>query len=109
MLVVTTDDLRWDAVLARDRKSDGYFVYAVDSTRVYCRPSCPSRRPSRSMVRFFAVPELAEVAGYRACKCCRPQLAETDDAQLQLVREACQLIQDSDGDVLSLGELAGVL
>ncbi len=108
MLAVTTDDLRWDAVLARDHKSDGSFVYAVDSTKVYCRPSCPSRRPSRSLVRFFAVPELAEVAGYRACKRCRPQLAEADDPQLQLVREACQLIRGSDGDVLGLGELAGI-
>ena len=55
----------WDAVLARDARSDGRFVYAVRSTGIYCRPSCPSRRPNRDSVRFFASPDAAEIAGFR--------------------------------------------
>ena len=58
----------WNAVVERDARFDGRFVYAVDSTGVYCRPTCPSRRPRRSNVRFFAVPGEAERAGFRACR-----------------------------------------
>ena len=53
-------DHAWEAVLSRDCRSDGRFVYAVSSTRVYCRPSCPSRRPTRNHVTFFDSPKLAE-------------------------------------------------
>src|SRR5437899_6693060 len=53
----------WRAVAARDTSSDGKFVYAVRSTGIYCRPSCPSRRPQRAQVQFFAVPETAERNG----------------------------------------------
>ena len=62
----------WAAVVGRDRRFDGRFVYAVRSTGVYCRPSCPSRRPAASNVVFFAGAGQAERAGYRACKRCRP-------------------------------------
>src|SRR5438034_983622 len=55
---------RWHIVLARDRRFDGAFVYAVRSTGIYCRPSCPSRRPRRELVSFFPIPEAAEQAGY---------------------------------------------
>jgi len=50
----------WQAVLKRDARADGTFVYAVRSTKVYCRPSCPSRRPSRAQVLFFAEPDAAD-------------------------------------------------
>src|SRR5689334_18530825 len=62
----------WKAVVARDRSQDGAFVYAVRTTRVYCRPSCPSRRPRRENVTFHATAEEAEAAGYRACARCGP-------------------------------------
>src|SRR5258707_9236041 len=58
-----TPDRRWRIVLARDRRYDGAFVYAVQSTGIYCRPSCPSRRPRRGQVAFFPVPAAAELAG----------------------------------------------
>src|SRR5947199_8610085 len=61
-----TPERRWRIVLARDRRYDGAFVYAVHSTGIYCRPSCPSRRPRRGQVAFFPVPEAAELAGFRA-------------------------------------------
>ena len=66
----TADDPYWQAVLARDRSFDGTFVYAVRSTGVYCRPSCPSRRPQREQVVFYTRPEAAEKAGFRACRRC---------------------------------------
>ncbi|GAC1359631.1 MAG: bifunctional DNA-binding transcriptional regulator/O6-methylguanine-DNA methyltransferase Ada [Acidobacteriaceae bacterium] len=65
----------WQQVLARDASADGQFVYAVKSTRIFCRPSCPSRRPTRKNVTFFPSPTAAEAAGYRACKRCEPTLA----------------------------------
>src|SRR6266478_4342006 len=67
-----TPERRWRIVLERDRRYDGAFVYAVQSTGIYCRPSCPSRRPRRAQVAFFPVPEAAELAGFRACRRCRP-------------------------------------
>ena len=62
----------WQQVLARDPAADGQFVYAVRSTRIFCKPSCPSRRPTRRNVSFFTLPAEAEAAGYRACLRCRP-------------------------------------
>jgi AraC family transcriptional regulator, regulatory protein of adaptative response / methylated-DNA-[protein]-cysteine methyltransferase len=67
------DEKRWEAVLGRDSAQDGTFVYGVSSTGVYCRPSCPSRRPVRNRVSFFETPMSAEAAGYRACRRCQPQ------------------------------------
>src|SRR5258708_32683173 len=67
-----TPERRWRIVLARDRRYDGAFVYAVQSTGIYCRPSCPSRRPRRGQVAFFPVPAAAELAGFRPCRRCRP-------------------------------------
>jgi len=63
----------WASVLHRDESSDGSFVYAVATTGIYCRPSCPSRRPKRSNVRFFSSAQAAELSGFRACQRCRPQ------------------------------------
>lgn len=63
------------AMASRDARFDGRFVVAVTSTRVYCRPSCPSRTPKPENTRFFAVPAAAESAGFRACRRCRPDAA----------------------------------
>ena len=54
-----TDDVRWRAVQERDSRLDGEFVYAVRSTGIYCRPSCPARRPERGRVVFFTGPDAA--------------------------------------------------
>lgn len=62
----------WRAVADADPRFDGRFVYAVRTTGVYCRPICSARRPLRAHVRFFDAPELAEAAGYRPCRRCRP-------------------------------------
>src|SRR3989454_767649 len=87
-----TPERRWRIVLARDRRYDGAFVYAVQSTGIYCRPSCPSRRPRRAQVAFFPVPEAAELAGFRACRRCRPGEAAAPDPGVPLVRTVCPLI-----------------
>ena len=63
----------WKAVVDGDRRFDGAFVYAVKSTGIYCRPSCPSRLPRRQQVVFFATPEEAERASFRACRRCHPR------------------------------------
>src|SRR4051812_14936803 len=80
------DSRRWTAVAARDRAADGTFVYAVQSTGIYCRPSCPSRRPRRDRVAFFDAPAGARAAGFRACRRCRP---DETDPWLEKIRRAC--------------------
>ena len=76
-----TDETRWIAVQARDASADGRFVYGVTSTGIYCRPSCPSRRPRNDRVAFFATPAAAERAGFRACLRCDPQADRSASAQ----------------------------
>jgi AraC family transcriptional regulator, regulatory protein of adaptative response / methylated-DNA-[protein]-cysteine methyltransferase len=66
-------EVRWQAVIDRDPGSDGRFFYGVSSTGIYCRPTCPARRPQRAHVRFFDTPDEAEAAGYRACRRCEPK------------------------------------
>jgi AraC family transcriptional regulator of adaptative response/methylated-DNA-[protein]-cysteine methyltransferase len=97
---------RWKAVIERDRASDGAFVYAVGTTGVYCRPSCPSRKPLRQNVRFYSLPELAEVDGYRPCRRCHPQLAPLADPQLDLARRLCRHIEAHFDEPLTLERLS---
>jgi AraC family transcriptional regulator of adaptative response/methylated-DNA-[protein]-cysteine methyltransferase len=87
-------DQRWRAVLARDRRYDGAFVYAVRSTGIYCRPSCASRRPRRDQVTFFPIPEAAERGGFRACRRCHPAAANGGDPAIALVRDACRALDE---------------
>jgi AraC family transcriptional regulator, regulatory protein of adaptative response / methylated-DNA-[protein]-cysteine methyltransferase len=86
---------QWQAVKQRRTTADGSFVYAVSSTGVYCRPSCPSKRPRPDRVVFFADPHEAELAGYRACRRCRPQVASPQGEAAWLVRRICQEIDDT--------------
>jgi AraC family transcriptional regulator of adaptative response/methylated-DNA-[protein]-cysteine methyltransferase len=95
-------ELQWQQILSRDARQDGRFVFAVRTTGVYCRPSCPSRRPRRDSVEFFASPQAAERAGYRACLRCKPtQVSE----QAQYVLRARRLLDNSEG-TLTLRELS---
>src|SRR5271168_4235986 len=92
--------LRWRAVQTRDRGADGTFVYAVRSTGIYCRPSCPSRKPRREQVEFFPLPEAAEQRGFRACLRCRPRLVRLRDPRTASVARVCREIEaqiDADG------------
>ncbi|HET6522359.1 MAG TPA: bifunctional transcriptional activator/DNA repair enzyme AdaA, partial [Geminicoccaceae bacterium] len=98
------DDARWRAVLARDGRADGRFVYAVVTTGIYCRPTCPSRRPARRHVELFATCRDAERAGFRACKRCRPAAAGGDE-RVAAIRRACALIEAAE-EPPSLADLA---
>jgi AraC family transcriptional regulator of adaptative response/methylated-DNA-[protein]-cysteine methyltransferase len=90
---------KWSLVLARDAGADGSFVYAVKSTGVFCRPSCPSRRPRRENVEFFDSPLHAQRAGYRACMRCSPSGA---NPQAQKIEAACRYIDENLDITLSL-------
>jgi len=83
---------RWEAVQSRDVRADGRFVYAVRSTGIYCRPSCPSRKPRREQVVFFSLPEAAEQQGFRACQRCRPRAARLRDPRVEAVAHVCREI-----------------
>jgi AraC family transcriptional regulator of adaptative response/methylated-DNA-[protein]-cysteine methyltransferase len=91
------NDPQWESVLRRDRAADGAFVYAVASTGIYCRPSCPSRRPNRDRVVFFETPSDAERAGYRACRRCRPAEPLTADPWVDKIRRACVYLANVEG------------
>jgi AraC family transcriptional regulator of adaptative response/methylated-DNA-[protein]-cysteine methyltransferase len=100
------DDPRWNAVMARDERRDGEFVFAVSSTGVYCRPSCPARRPRRENVEFFLRPEQAEQAGYRACLRCRPKsLKSTGDTESEGVKAICRFIEQHLDEPVTLDRL----
>ncbi len=88
--------------MARDARQDGQFVFAVRTTGIYCRPSCPSRRPRRDSVEFFADPQQAERAGYRACLRCKPTEIS---AQARAVMHARRLLDEAEG-ILTLAELS---
>jgi AraC family transcriptional regulator, regulatory protein of adaptative response / methylated-DNA-[protein]-cysteine methyltransferase len=96
----------WQAVVAKDARFDGQFVFAVSSTGIYCRPSCPSRRAHRERVKFFNLPEAAEQAGFRACLRCQPQRARVLDPQIGLVQRICHLLDSSESETVKLAELA---
>jgi AraC family transcriptional regulator of adaptative response/methylated-DNA-[protein]-cysteine methyltransferase len=93
------------AVALRDAQMDGTFVYAVRTTGVYCRPSCPSRRPRQREILLFGRPEAAEQAGFRACRRCRPR-DERRSPQANLVRRVCGEIEGNPDGKVSLRALA---
>jgi AraC family transcriptional regulator, regulatory protein of adaptative response / methylated-DNA-[protein]-cysteine methyltransferase len=90
------DETRWQAIRSRDRTAEGRFFYAVITTGVFCRVTCPSRLPRRENVAFFATPEAAGKAGYRPCKRCRPTGRSVEQAQLAAIRQACALIDEAE-------------
>jgi len=98
-----SDAEKWQAVLDRDAAQDGRFVYAVTTTGVYCRPSCPSRRALPENVQFFEQTAAAEQAGFRACLRCRPQAAS--DARTTNVRAICRYIERHLDEPISLNAL----
>jgi AraC family transcriptional regulator, regulatory protein of adaptative response / methylated-DNA-[protein]-cysteine methyltransferase len=97
----------WDAVSARDSSHDGEFVFAVSSTGVYCRPSCPARRPRRENVKFFSQPEQAEKAGFRECLRCRPR-SISGNPQADLAKEICRFIEQHLDEPVTLQRLGRV-
>ena len=101
---ISQEDPRWRAVIARDAARDGEFVFAVSSTGVYCRPSCAARRPRRENVQFFARPDQAEQAGYRACLRCRPK-SFNSNGESDGVKAICRFIEQHLDEPLTLDRL----
>jgi len=95
---------QWQAVLERNSAEDGKFVFAVSSTGIYCRPSCPSKRPRRENVTFYPAPQEAEQAGYRACLRCRPRSA-SGNAQVEMVKAVCRYIEQHLDEPITLSRL----
>jgi AraC family transcriptional regulator, regulatory protein of adaptative response / methylated-DNA-[protein]-cysteine methyltransferase len=108
MTKVSTENY-WDAVAERDRTMDGVFFYAVMSTGIYCRPSCPSKRPRRENVVFFRAREAAERAGFRPCKRCKPDSVGQHDLNAQLVEKVCRYIDTHADDLVTLETLGRAL
>lgn len=102
---VLPPDVAWKAVLTRDRSADGTFVVAVRTTGIFCRPSCPSRRPNRHNVEFYLSTEEASAAGFRACKRCNPEGAVRTVGEKR-VRDAARYIDKHPDETLSLDTLA---
>jgi len=96
----------WEAAMARDRRADGTFVLGVRSTRIYCRPSCPARRPLRRNVVFFRTGEEAQKEGFRPCLRCRPNEVA---ASVALVERAARALSESREEALRLAPLADEL
>jgi len=93
----------WQAMLQRDSAADGSFFFAVRSTQIYCRPSCPARRPLRRNTVFFRTPQDAEKEGFRPCRrCCPKQL----DASTALVQRVAAVLASTEDEPLRLSLLA---
>jgi len=90
------EDARWAAVAARDGNFDGDFYYSVATTGVYCRPSCPARRPKRENVRFHETAAAAAAAGFRPCKRCTPDQSSPMAQHGATIAQACRLIEAAD-------------
>ncbi|HZY61170.1 MAG TPA: bifunctional DNA-binding transcriptional regulator/O6-methylguanine-DNA methyltransferase Ada [Edaphobacter sp.] len=98
---------QWQQVLARDSSADGRFFYAVRSTRIYCKPSCPSRRPTRKQVTFFPSQAMAEAAGYRPCRRCEPErVTPKDDPQAETVAAVAEYLQKHADKPIRLTDVA---
>jgi len=105
LAMATVSDPRWASVLARDAQSDGKFFYSVRTTGVYCRPTCPGRRPRPENVAFHATEADAQRAGFRACLRCKPGGASLAEQHATLMAKLCQLLETSER-MPSLNELA---
>ncbi len=98
-----SDDEKWEAVVARDDSYDSEYVFAVRSTGIYCKPSCPAKHASREQVVFFCGPDQAEQSGFRPCKRCRPREAQSSGTRL--VESVCRFIDANLGQKLTLSKI----
>ena len=104
-LTATEKDPRWQTVIARDRTADGRFFYSVKSTGIYCRPSCGARIPKPENVQFHNTAELAEQAGFRPCKRCKPDQLPLARQHAAAIAAVCRSIESS-AEMPALDELA---
>ena len=103
------DAERWHALTVRDPAHTNSFIYAVTTTKIYCRPNCPSRLARRANIEFFKSPSQAVAAGYRACRRCKPEQVDGfEDDGVEKVRKAVAVIKEKGarGEKISLAELS---
>jgi AraC family transcriptional regulator, regulatory protein of adaptative response / methylated-DNA-[protein]-cysteine methyltransferase len=105
LAAATKNDSRWASVVARDTRADGKFYYSVETTGVYCRPSCAARLARPENVRFHTTREEAEEAGFRPCKRCKPDQASLVERHAAKIAAVCRLIEESE-EVPGLLQLA---
>lgn len=86
------NEIYWQAVKNNDARFNGAFVYGVNTTKIYCKPSCSSRRPKRENVKFFDSFDIAEAKGFRACQRCEPK-RETPNPKAEIALRACEIIE----------------
>ncbi|MFI9469565.1 bifunctional transcriptional activator/DNA repair enzyme AdaA [Streptomyces sp. NPDC052492] len=106
------EDSRYEAVRSRDARFDGAFFFAVETTGIYCRPSCPAVTPKRPHVRFFPTAAAAQGAGFRACRRCRPDAVPGSaewNVRADAVGRAMRLIADGVVDREGVAGLAARL
>jgi AraC family transcriptional regulator of adaptative response/methylated-DNA-[protein]-cysteine methyltransferase len=96
LAAATVNDPHWASVVARDPEADGTFYYSVQTTGVYCRPSCAARLARPQHVRFHATCEDAEKAGFRPCKRCNPNQPSLVEQPAAKVTAACRIIEASE-------------
>ncbi|KFC09009.1 Ada family regulatory protein/methylated-DNA--protein-cysteine methyltransferase [Trabulsiella guamensis ATCC 49490] len=99
-----TEESRWQAVLDRDPQADGAFVFAVQTTGIFCRPSCRARHALRQNVQFFPDAQAALAAGFRPCKRCQPDKQAPQQQRVEKVAQACRLLEQE--TPVTLDELA---
>lgn len=97
----------WEAIQSRDIRCYSTFVYAMHSTGIYCRPTCPSKKPKKmDRVTFFKSAQLAKEAGYRACARCDPDDTSESSAQVKTIQKVCEFISENWKERLTLSRLS---
>ena len=102
-------DWRWQAVETKNAEFDGVFYFGVQTTGIFCRPSCSSKSPKRQNVTFFITPTDAEKAGFRACLRCKPKNEYFPGATAMLIQKAFAIMHSEEMEGLTVGELSGRL
>jgi methylphosphotriester-DNA--protein-cysteine methyltransferase len=101
----TRRDWRWQAVREKNKSFDGLFYFGVQTTGIFCRPSCSSRTPKRANVSFFVSTADAQAAGYRACLRCKPLETTFRGKNADLIERALKLLRDGDREIASIDDL----
>jgi len=109
MTAHATNDWRYEAVQTRNRAFDGIFYFGVRTTGIFCRPSCSSRTPRPENVSYFASPNDASAAGFRACLRCKPSSEVNVDNNAKIVARALDLLKSVDSEIATIDELSSTL
>src|SRR5512146_735896 len=104
-MVAGANSAEWKAIVERDARFDGIVYYGVVSTGIYCKPTCPARKPKPENVKLFFDAAEAERAGFRACKRCHPEIPAKRNEQVEVVRAICRHIEKNIEGSLSLSQL----